>query len=175
MLVALLAIKHRVQGNIISSLSMSMNWTGAMRVTCSSGMDPSCDGRLGAEGIQRRRPLLSLPTTANPLNNTSALDGQVLSPQWMYVTPIQTCQESVDYINTHKLYRFVHLPLCPGLPVLPCGPAMDETIKISCIFLIAQIFSMNLQTKFIIFLKFNTDTTITKLDLVVCRHYILAT
>ena len=81
MLVALLAIKHRVQGNIISSLSMSMNWTGAMRVTCSSGMDPSCDGRLGAEGIQRRRPLLSLPTTANPLNNTSALDGQVLSPQ----------------------------------------------------------------------------------------------
>ena len=81
MSVPLLAIKHRVQGSIISSLSMSVNWTGAMRVTCSSGMEPSCDGRLGAEGIQRRLPLLSLPTAANPLNSTSALDGQVLSPQ----------------------------------------------------------------------------------------------
>ena len=81
MTVALVVMKHRVQSSIISSLSVSMNWTGAMRVTCSSGIEPSWDCRLGTEGMQRRLPLLSLPTAANPLNSTSAFDGQVLSPQ----------------------------------------------------------------------------------------------
>ena len=81
MTIALVVMKHKVQGRIISSLSVSMKRTGAMRVTCSSGIEPSWDGRLGVEGMQRRLPLLSLPTAANPLNSTSAFDGQVLSPQ----------------------------------------------------------------------------------------------
>ena len=79
--VALVVMKHKVQGSIISLLSVSVKRTGAMRVTCSSGIEPSWDGRLGMEGVQRRLPLLSLPTAANPLNSTSASDGQVLSPQ----------------------------------------------------------------------------------------------
>ena len=81
--VTLVLIKHKVQGTIISSLSTSMNRTGAMRVTWSSGTKPSSSDveKSGLEGMQRRLPLLSLPTAPNPLNSTSAFDGQVLSPQ----------------------------------------------------------------------------------------------
>lgn len=80
---ALLGRKHKVQGSIDSLPPTSVNMTGVIVVTWDSGIGPKSSEKekSGVVEMQRRLPILPLPTTANPLYNIAALDTQALTPQ----------------------------------------------------------------------------------------------
>lgn len=72
-----------MQGSIDSLPPTSVNMTGVIVVTWDSGIGPKSSERekSGVVEMQRRLPILPLPTTANPLYNIAALDTQALTPQ----------------------------------------------------------------------------------------------
>ena len=72
-----------MQGSVASLPSTFVNMTGLTVVVWDSGIESrsSDKEKSGLVEMQRRLPILSLPTTANPLYRIAALDTQALTPQ----------------------------------------------------------------------------------------------